>query len=193
MYGVTLISRDRATVLLHWLHDPEFLPSWDTAALQTVKLGNVVVWEMHTEKQGEHGVSARILVEPTCTWVLQVWPSEGASSENWAPFTSVAVDPKLLPSTAVQPSNELGALLRTCLKEYAGKAVRIQLDSPALKVGSGNLVYILVHDVQQESWVSVDQFHLTATQSAPIATPYNAAASTSLEYSERWQAARRGL
>ena len=76
MYGVTLISRDRATVLLHWLHEPEFLPSWDTAALQRAKLGNVVVWEMQTEKQGEHGVSARILVEPTCKWVLQVWPSE---------------------------------------------------------------------------------------------------------------------
>lgn len=76
MYGVTLISRDRATILLHWLHEPKFLPSWDTAALQTAKLGNVVVWEMQTEKQGEHGVSARILVEPTCKWVLQVWPSQ---------------------------------------------------------------------------------------------------------------------
>jgi len=118
---------------------------------------------------------------------------EGASSEDWAPFTSIAIDPNLLPGTATQPSNELGALLRACMKKYAGKAVRIQLDSPVLKVGSGNLVYILVHDVQQACWVSVDQFHLTATQSSNLANPYDAAASTSLEYSERWQAARRGL
>ena len=118
---------------------------------------------------------------------------EGASSEDWAPFTSVAIDPNLLSGTAIQPSNELGALLRACMKKYAGKAVRIQLDSPILKVGSSNLVYILVHDVQQVCWVSVDQFHLTATQSPNLANPYDAASSTSLEYSERWQTARRGL
>lgn len=193
MYGVTLISRDRATVLLHWLHEPDFLPPWDTTTLQIAKRGNVVVWEMRTEKQGEHGVSARILVEPTCKWVLQVWPSEGASSEDWAPFTSVAIDPNLLPGTAMQPSNELGALLRACLKKYSGKAVRIQLDVPVLKGGSNNLVHILVHDVQHASWVSVEQCYLTAAQSATLPSPYDAAASTSLEYSERWQAARIGL
>lgn len=118
---------------------------------------------------------------------------EGASSDDWAPFTSVALDPNLLPSTAIQPSNELGTLLWACLKKYAGKAVRLQLESPVLKTGSSNLVYILVHDVQQACWVSVDQFHLTAAQSPNITSPYDSAASTSLEYSERWQAARRGL
>lgn len=118
---------------------------------------------------------------------------EGATSEDWAPFTSVAIDPNLLPGTAIQPSNELGALLRACMKKYAGKAVRIQLDSPVLKAGSSNLVYILVHDVQQARWVSMDQFNLTATQSPNLASPYDATSSTSLEYSERWQAARRGL
>ena len=118
---------------------------------------------------------------------------EGASLEDWAPFTSVAIDPNLLPSTAIQPSNELGVLLWACLKKYAGKAVRIQLDSPVLKAGSGNLINILVHDVQQGCWVSVDQIYLTAAQSSNLASPYDAAASTSLEYSERWRAARRGL
>jgi hypothetical protein len=118
---------------------------------------------------------------------------EDAASEDWAPFTSVTVDPNLLPGTAIQPSNELGALLRACLKKYAGKAVRIQLDSPVLKVGSNNLVYTLVHDVQQASWVPVGQFNLTAGECATPSSPYDAAARTSLEYNERWQAARRGL
>lgn len=131
--------------------------------------------------------------DSVANWSFDPSTGEGASSEDWAPFTSVAIDPNLLPDTAIQPSNELGALLRACMNKYAGKAVRIQLDPLVLKAGPSNLVYILIHDVQQARWVSVDQFRLTATQSSNLANIYDASVSTSLEYSERWQAARRGL
>lgn len=127
------------------------------------------------------------------TALVNLLTGEGTSSEDWAPFTSVAIDPNILPGTAIQPSNELGTLLRACLKKYAGKAVRLQLDSPVLRAGSSNLVTILVHDVQHGCWVSVDQFHLTAAQSSHVTSPFDAASSTSAEYRERWQAARRGL